>query len=62
MMRVNALDVRTWPVVHVFIPLLFLMHEGYLEIYQDTFFGEVFIEPNPATYAAIRDATGSGMI
>ena len=51
-----------WPVVHVFIPLLFLMHEGYLEISQDTFFGEVYIEPNPATYAAIRDATGSGMI
>ena len=52
----------TWPVVHVFIPLLFLMHEGYLEIHQDTFFGEVYVEPNPATYAAIRDATGSGMI
>ncbi|MCA1916209.1 ScpA family protein [Methanospirillum hungatei] len=51
-----------WPVVHVFIPLLFLMHEGYLEISQDTFFGEVYIEPNPATYAAIQNATGSGMI
>jgi len=51
-----------WPVVHVFIPLLFLMHEGYLEISQDTFFGEVYIEPNPATYAAIQHATGSGII
>ncbi|PWR71193.1 segregation/condensation protein A [Methanospirillum stamsii] len=39
----------TWPLVHVFIPLLFLMHEGQVLIYQDTFFGEVYIEPTTAT-------------
>ncbi|NLV26161.1 MAG: segregation/condensation protein A [Methanomicrobiales archaeon] len=35
----------TRPQVHVFIPLLFLMHEGQILITQETFFGEVYIEP-----------------
>ena len=35
----------TWPLIHVYIPLLFLMHEGQLILTQDTFFGEVYIEP-----------------
>jgi Uncharacterized conserved protein len=41
----------SWPPVDVFIPLLFLMHEGYLEIIQETFFGEVYISPLPGLYA-----------
>jgi len=48
----------SWSPVHVFIPLLFLMHEGYLEITQETFFGEVYIEPLSATYAAIQNQQG----
>lgn len=35
----------SWPPVHVYIPLLFLMHEGQILISQDTFFGEVYVEP-----------------
>jgi len=50
------------PLTHVFISFLFLMYERYLELYQDTLFGEVYIEPNPAMYAAIRKGTESDMI
>ncbi|HOJ96011.1 MAG TPA: segregation/condensation protein A [Methanospirillum sp.] len=48
----------SWPVAHVFIPLLFLMYEGYLELHQDTFFGEVYIEPNAASFAAMQNGAG----
>jgi len=48
----------TWPPVHVYIPLLFLMHEGYLELTQETFFGEVYIEPHSAMFAAISSSHG----
>ena len=34
-----------WPLIQTFIPLLFLMQEGYLGIFQDTFFEEVYIVP-----------------
>lgn len=33
-----------WPVSQVFIPLLFLMHEGRLGLRQESFFGDLFIE------------------
>jgi len=33
-----------WPVTQVFIPLLFLMHEGRLGLRQESFFGELYIE------------------
>lgn len=33
-----------WPVSQVYIPLLFLMHEGRLGLRQETFFEDVYIE------------------
>ncbi|HWQ65579.1 MAG TPA: ScpA family protein [Methanospirillum sp.] len=33
-----------WPISQVYIPLLFLMHEGRLVIRQESFFGELYIE------------------
>lgn len=35
-----------WPRAHVFIPLLFLMQEGHLSLWQESFFGEIYIEPS----------------
>lgn len=51
----------SWPVVHVFIPLLFLMHEGHLELFQDSFFGEVYIEPGLITCAADQLCSHAGV-
>lgn len=48
----------SWSLVHVYISLLFLMHEGHLKIYQDCFFGEVYIEPGPVACAAVQNTTG----
>lgn len=51
----------SWPAVHVFIPLLFLMHEGHLELYQDNFFGEVYIEPGSITCAVDQIYSRAGV-
>ena len=41
-----------WPVSQVYIPLLFLMHEGRLGIRQENFFGDLYIEGNAGDHAA----------
>jgi segregation and condensation protein A len=48
-------DVATelgWPVSQVYIPLLFLMHEGRIGIRQESFFGDLYIESHPGDSAA----------
>ena len=52
---VTLRDVATelgWPVSQVYIPLLFLMHEGRIGLRQETFFGDIFIETHEADPAA----------
>lgn len=41
-----------WPVSQVYIPLLFLMHEGRIGIRQESFFGDLFIEGHAGDPAA----------
>lgn len=41
-----------WPVSQVYIPLLFLMHEGRIGLRQENFFGELFIESHMGDPAA----------
>lgn len=36
-----------WTLASVYIPLLFLVHEGRLSLWQEEFFGEIFIGPAP---------------
>ena len=51
-----------WPVFQVFIPLLFLMQEGHLWIFQETFFDEVFIGPMLENIAAVDVSDGISVL
>ena len=56
--RVKLSDVARkleWHPAHVFIPLLFLMQEGQVNLHQETFFGEVYIELINGGSAVVSD-------
>lgn len=44
-----------WHPAHVFIPLLFLMQEGEVDLHQETFFGEVYITLTNGGSAVVSD-------
>jgi len=46
-----------WRPAHVFIPLLFLMQEGQVDLHQETFFGEVYIELTNGGSAVVPDTS-----
>ncbi len=52
----------TWSPVHVFIPLLFLMYEGHVELYQDACYGEVYVVPIQRNGAVISDHARIGVL
>lgn len=41
-----------WPISQVYIPLLFLMHDGKIGLRQESFFGELYIESHAGDPAA----------
>ena len=46
-----------WPISQVYIPLLFLMHEGKIGLRQECFFGDLFIENSASDYAVSSESS-----